>query len=90
MAAFPEDAEVVDLRNIVDTMLVASASRTGLSDILGGKLSDKQVEKLCAAALPLSIDWLKPEQMSNGDEDGIPFQQRGAWEAFYRIAEGLE
>ena len=85
MTAFPEDAEQADLRNTVDWLLEASKRGTSSSKLFGGKLSDTQVEKLCAAVLPLNIDWLTPEQVANDSDVSIPSPQRAAWIAFYQV-----
>ena len=90
MAAFPKEAERAELQNIVDALLEASEREAGLSEILGAELSNEQVERLCIAARPLSIEWATPEQLANDDEDGVPQGQRVAWEAFHQVVEELQ
>lgn len=85
LKAFPEDADRADLQKGVQETLEGSKRSTAISEIFDRVLSDKEVEELCAVALPLNIDWLTPEQLSTGNDEGIPFQQRAAWKAFYRL-----
>lgn len=89
-AAFPEDAEDAELQSLVDELLQMSERETGLTEILSAEFSDEQVDKLCAAARPLSLSWATPEQMVDGGEDGVPLAQRVVWEAFYQVIEELQ
>ncbi|WP_425102257.1 hypothetical protein [Tropicibacter sp. S64] len=88
-AAFPKDAEATDLHSLVEALSDVPEGQAGLSRLLGFAVSTRQVSDLCAAARPLTLDWLTPEGWARGDEDAVPPEQRAAWEAFYRVVEGL-
>ncbi|WP_136444013.1 hypothetical protein [Pacificoceanicola onchidii] len=87
--AFPENAEAADLQTLVATLVDTANGEAGLSRLIGVNLTPEQVETLCAAALPLNLDWITPEDLAQGTDDGISPEQRAAWEAFYRISEGF-
>lgn len=61
-----------------------------LPQILGTELSGQKVDLLCAAALPLNINWVTPEQFIMGDESGIPDDMEVAWANFLGVVESLQ
>lgn len=89
IAAFPEDAERAELGTTVADLSELAVGLNSLPQLLGGELTDQQIEQLCAAALPLNIDWVTPEQFIMRDENGIPDEQEAAWAKFFEIIEGF-
>jgi hypothetical protein len=58
--AHPQDAEAADLQVILDEVVKMSTSARAIEAFIPLRLTAKQKETLCAAALPLSIHWLEP------------------------------
>ena len=90
VVAFPEDAERAELAQMVAELSELASGLESLPQILGTELSGQQVELLCAAALPLNIDWVTPEQFVMGDESGIPDDMEVAWANFWGVVESLQ
>ncbi|WP_299867971.1 hypothetical protein [uncultured Roseobacter sp.] len=90
VVAFPEDAKRAELTLMVDKLSEMASGLESMPQVLGAELNEPQVERLCAAALPLNIDWVTPEQFVMGDESGIPDEQEAAWANFFRVVEGLQ
>ena len=90
IVAFPEDAERAELAPMVAELSELASGRESLPQILGTELGEQQVELLCAAALPLNIDWVTPEQFVMGDESGIPDDMEVAWANFWGVVESLQ
>lgn len=86
--AFPEDAERAELQEIVDVLSEQSEVPSNLPQLLGREIAPQQNARLCAAALPLNIEWLTPEVLASGDE-GMSEDQKIVWETFYKIVETL-
>ena len=86
--AFPEDAERAELQEGVDALFKMSQAPSNVTELLGREIAPQQIARLCAAALPLNIEWLKPETLVSGYED-TPEDQKIAWETFYKILERL-
>lgn len=89
VSAFPEDAEEAELGEIVETIFEVSKRDTALSDIFDVTLTDEQTKKICAAARPLSIAWMKPEHMHPDGEAVAPPEEIEAFKAFLQTLEGL-
>ena len=64
-----------------------STGDEGITQLLGSEVTNQQAEQLCAAARPLSVAWVTPEQLINDDEDGVPTEQRAAWAEFWKVVE---
>jgi hypothetical protein len=90
VVVFPEDAERAELRPMVATLSETASVPDSLPQVLGAELNRQQVDQLCAAALPLNIDWVTPEQFIMGDESGIPDEQEAAWANFFRAIEDFQ
>ena len=90
VVAFAEDAEQAELVPMVATLSEMASGLESLPNILGADLNGQQVEQLCAAALPLNIDWVTPEQFVMRDERGISDEQEAAWANFLRVVEGIQ
>ena len=90
IVAFPEDAARAELAPMVAELSELASGLESLPQILGAELSWQQVELLCAAALPLNIDWVTPEQFVMGDESGIPDDMEVAWADFWGVVESLQ
>ena len=90
IVAFPEDAERAELARIAAELSEQASGLEYLPQILGTELSGQQIELLCAAALPLNIDWVTPEQFVMGDESGIPDDMEVAWANFWGVVESLQ
>lgn len=90
IVAFPEDAERAELALTVATLNEMKSGRQNLASMLGANLNEQQVERLCAAALQLNIDWVTPEQFPVGDESGITDEQKAAWANFFGVVEALQ
>ena len=90
IVAFPEDAERAELAPMVAELNELASGLESLPQILGTELSGPQVELLCAAALPLNIDWVTPEQFVMGDESDMPDDMEVAWANFWRVVESLQ
>ncbi len=89
IAAFPEDAESAEMPNMVDVLFLTSQEEGGLAKILGTEFAPRQVQQLCATALPLSIGWVMPAQLEFGDGDGMPKDQKKIWDEFYEFVQTL-
>ena len=88
----PHAARPASLENCAAPGAVVQEAVTGssrLSELLGRTLSHQQVEQLCAAALPLGIDWLTPSWLVNDDEQDLPSEQEAAWRTFYETVDEL-
>lgn len=90
IVAFPADSEQAELAPLVATLSEMASGLESLPQVLGAALNDQQVNQLCAAALPLNIDWVTPDQFIMGDESGIPDEQEAAWANFWNVVEGLQ
>lgn len=90
IVAFPADAAQAELGPLVATLSEMASGLESLPQVLGAALNDQQVNQLCAAALPLNIDWVTPEQFIMGDESGIPDEQQAAWANFWNVVEGFQ
>lgn len=90
IVAFPEDAERAALAPMVAQLSEMASGLGSLPQILGTELSGQQGDLLCAAALPLNIDWVTPQQFIMGDESGIPDDMEVAWANFWRVVESLQ
>ncbi|MGH1330561.1 MAG: hypothetical protein ACRBBK_06735 [Paracoccaceae bacterium] len=90
VVAFPEDAERAELAPMVAALSEMASGVESLPQILGGELNGQQVEQLCVAALPLTIDWVTPEQLFMGDESGMADEQEAAWANFFGVVEDFQ
>lgn len=90
VVAFPEDAERAELKPLVAKLSEIASGPDSLPQLLGAKLNSQQVDQLCAAALPLNINWVTPEQFIMGDESGMPDEQEAAWANFWRVVEDFQ
>ncbi|MCF2905690.1 hypothetical protein L0666_11890 [Octadecabacter sp. CECT 8868] len=90
IAAFPEDARSAELRAHIDALQQISTGYESLTQVLGSEVTNQQAEQLCAAARPLSVAWVTPEQLVNDDEDGVPTEQRAAWAEFWKVVESFQ
>ncbi|MFV1497991.1 hypothetical protein VW040_16815 [Phaeobacter sp. JH85H1] len=90
VVAFPEDSERAELGPMVAELAELASGLESLPQILGAELKGQQIGLLCAAALPLNIDWVTPEQFIMGDESGIPDEMKAAWANFWRVVESLQ
>lgn len=75
---------------MVAELVEVASGLESLPQILGAELNGRQVDLLCAAALPLNIDWVTPEQFIMGDESGIPDEMETAWANFWGVVESLQ
>mgnify|MGYP007089912696 CR=1 FL=1 len=90
IVAFPEDAERAGLAPMVAQLSEMASGLGSLPQILGTEWSGQQGDLLCAAALPLNIDWVTPQQFIMGDESGIPDDMEVAWANFLEVVESLQ
>lgn len=90
VVAFPEDAERAELAPTVAELSEVASGLENMPQILGAELNGQQLDLLCAAALPLSIDWVTPEQFIIGEESGIPDEMEAAWANFWTVVESLQ
>ncbi|MBJ2154071.1 hypothetical protein [Paracoccus sp. IB05] len=90
MIAFPDDAETSKVREIIYETVEGSQRDTALTEIFGGTPTVEQTKLICAAALPLSIAWMKPEHMGSGGSDVVPPEQTEAFKYFFQTLETLE
>ena len=88
--AFPKDAEQAGVQSAIGAMLNRLERQASLSEILNAKISKQQEQILCTAALPLNIDWLTPEYLTNDDGSAYPPEQKVVREAFFKIVEKLQ
>lgn len=88
--AFPEDAKRADISAVLEKTLVHAAQGDGLEVFLGTSLTQSQNERLCDAALPLSLAWVTPEQLAEGHSEGAPPDQDEVWRQFYMTVESLQ
>ncbi|MEM8656333.1 MAG: hypothetical protein AAGF36_16500 [Pseudomonadota bacterium] len=90
IAAFPEDAKSAELQSHIDALQQVSEGDDGLRQIWGRDITSEHAEKLCNAARLLSVAWATPEQLANGDNDGMPSEQIEAWAEFWKVVERLQ
>ena len=90
IVAFPEDAEHAELALTVVALSEMLSGLESLPQLLGGALSDQQVNQLCAVAIPLTIDWVTPEQLLMHDESGMSEEHQAAWASFWSVVEGFQ
>lgn len=81
--AFPEDAESAEMEPLVESFSTGKDGLDGLHDLVARELTDQQSKRLCEADLPLTIDWLTPQQLVTDDESGTPEDQKTKWASFY-------
>lgn len=90
IVAFPEQAERAELRRHIETLSTLSDDQAGVLAILGAGMSRADVGQLCAAALPLNLEWLTPQAWASASDGGMSESQRLAWLGFYQFAETIE
>lgn len=90
VAAFPEDAERAQLAPMVAELSEVATGQESLPQILGTALNGPQVDQVCAAALPLNIDWVTPAQFAVGDQSGMSVEMEAAWINFWVVVESLQ
>lgn len=90
IVAFPEDAKQAEIGSIIVTLSDMADGLDILPKLIGIEITGQQVEQLCAAALPLNIDWLTPEHFNRRDESEVPVGQETGWADFFAVVEGFQ